>query len=99
MKNNKENCDLKNCMYCQLCIPEWLPAIGDIREMVNIKKGGILFKEGKEITGMYFVHSGVVKVHKQWGQKELIVRFAKKKILLVTGGWVQILSTLFLVLL
>ena len=65
-------------MYCQLCIPEWLPPIGDIRQMVNIKKGGILFKEGEEMTGMYFVHSGVAKVHKQWGQKELIVRFAKK---------------------
>lgn len=65
-------------MYCQLCIPEWLPAISDIRQMVSIKKGEILFKEGEEMTGMYFVHSGVVKVHKQWGQKELIVRFAKK---------------------
>ena len=65
-------------MYCQLCIPEWLPAISEIRQMVSIKKGEILFKEGEEMTGMYFVHSGVVKVHKQWGQKELIVRFAKK---------------------
>ena len=78
MKKSKETCDLKSCMYCQLCIAEWLPAISDIRQMVTIKKGEILFKEGEEMTGMYFVHSGVVKVHKQWGQKELIVRFAKK---------------------
>lgn len=78
MKKFNKDCDLKSCMYCQLCIPEWLPAISEIRQMVSIKKGEILFKEGEEMTGMYFVHSGVVKVHKQWGQKELIVRFAKK---------------------
>jgi CRP-like cAMP-binding protein len=46
--------------------------------MVYIKKGELLFEEGKAMTGVYFVYSGIVKVHKQWGQKELIVRFAKK---------------------
>ena len=29
------------------------------------------------MTGIYFVNNGTVKVHKQWGQKELIVRFVK----------------------
>jgi CRP-like cAMP-binding protein len=77
MKKQKQDCDLKSCMYCQLCIPEWLPAVGANRQIVNIKKGELLFKEGDNMTGIYFVNSGTVKVHKQWGQKELIVRFAK----------------------
>ncbi|MDB5279715.1 MAG: Crp/Fnr family transcriptional regulator [Ferruginibacter sp.] len=64
-------------MYCQLCIAEWLPAIDVNRQVLHIKKGELLFKEGDVMTGIYFVNSGTVKVHKQWGQKELIVRFAK----------------------
>lgn len=39
----------------------------------------MLFKEGDEVTGIYFVYSGTVKVHKHWdNEKELIVRFAKE---------------------
>ena len=78
MKINKRDCDLKSCMFCKLCMPEWLTAINANRQMVSVKKGEVLFKEGEEMTGIYFVYSGFVKVHKQWGQKELIVRFAKK---------------------
>jgi CRP-like cAMP-binding protein len=77
MKKQKQDCDLKSCMYCQLCIPEWLPAVGSNRQIVNMKKGELLFREGENMSGIYFVNSGTVKVHKQWGQKELIVRFAK----------------------
>jgi CRP/FNR family transcriptional regulator len=77
MKKQKQDCDLKSCMYCQLCIPEWLPAIDANRKIVTIKKGELLFKEGDVMTGIYFVNNGIIKVHKQWGQKELIVRFAK----------------------
>lgn len=78
MKKKNHDCDLKNCMYCQLCMPEWLPAIGTNRQMVTLKKGELLFKEGEVMKGIYFLYSGTAKVHKQWGQKELIVRFAKK---------------------
>jgi CRP/FNR family transcriptional regulator len=42
------------------------------------KKGETIFKEGEPVNGMFFVDSGVVKVHKQWGDKELIVRIAKQ---------------------
>ncbi len=77
MKKRKLDCDLKSCMYCQFCIAEWLPAVDANRQLVHIKKGELLFKEGEEMTGIYFVNNGIIKVHKQWGQKELIVRFAK----------------------
>lgn len=30
------------------------------------------------MKGVYFVYQGKVKVHKQWGDKELIIRFANK---------------------
>lgn len=63
---------------CCGCLPEWLKAIDANRQMFRIKKGELLFSEGDPVTGMYFISSGVVKVHKRWGDdKELILRFAK----------------------
>lgn len=39
----------------------------------------MIFREGEEVKGIYFVYSGKVKVHKKWGEeKELIIRFAQK---------------------
>lgn len=43
-----------------------------------LKKGAPLFQEGEEVKEMFFVYEGAMKVHKQWGEKELIIRFAKK---------------------
>jgi CRP/FNR family transcriptional regulator len=77
LKKNK--CDLKSCSLCQSCQKEWLPAIDANRKVYHIKKGDLLFKEGAEVKGMFFVHSGLVKVHKKWDdEKELILRFAGK---------------------
>ena len=37
----------------------------------------MIFHEGEEVKGIYFVFRGTVKVHKKWGtEKELIIRFA-----------------------
>ncbi len=66
-------------MFCKLCLPEWLPVIGANRESFSVKKGEVIFKEGEEVTGIYFVVEGMVKVHKRWGlEKELIMRFANE---------------------
>ncbi|HWZ02091.1 MAG TPA: Crp/Fnr family transcriptional regulator, partial [Mucilaginibacter sp.] len=44
-----------------------------------VKRGEVIFNEGDEVKGVYFVYDGVVKVHKKWGpDKELIIRFASK---------------------
>ncbi|MGZ5246341.1 MAG: Crp/Fnr family transcriptional regulator [Flavitalea sp.] len=44
---------------------------------MSFHKNDLIFSEGSEVSGMYFVIKGVVKVHKQWGpDKELIIRFA-----------------------
>ena len=78
MKRSKAECDLKSCFFCRLCLKEWLPAIDVNRKNFQLKKGETLFSEGDKVTGIYFVFSGKVKVHKKWGEKELIVRFANQ---------------------
>lgn len=78
MKKAKKSCDLKSCSFCKLCLNEWLPAVDANRHTYMVDKGEVLFEEAKEVTGVYFVFEGAVKVHKKWGEKELIVRFAKK---------------------
>ncbi|HKH63120.1 MAG TPA: Crp/Fnr family transcriptional regulator [Flavitalea sp.] len=78
MKRSKHDCDLKSCFFCKLCLKEWLPAIDANRQTFNVRKGETLFEEGDKVTGVYFVYAGKVKVHKKWGDKELIVRFANQ---------------------
>jgi CRP/FNR family transcriptional regulator len=63
---------------CKGCKPEWLKAIDINRKILHYNKGEILFHEGDTVNGMYFIYSGLVKVHKKWSDnKELILRFAK----------------------
>jgi CRP/FNR family transcriptional regulator len=78
MKKSKEKCDLKSCSFCRLCLKEWLPAIDANRQTFKANKGEVIFNEGEKVTGIYFVYDGAIKVHKKWGDKELILRFAKK---------------------
>jgi len=75
MKKNS-SCDLKTCFMCQLTLKEWHPAIESHRKNFIAKKGEVIIKEGDPVSGVYFVTSGNVKVHKHWGDKELILRFA-----------------------
>ncbi len=76
-KKNKETCDLKSCVFCRQCLPNWLPAVAASRECFHYKKGEQLFKEGEEVKGMFFINTGLVKVHKKWDdEKELILRIA-----------------------
>lgn len=78
MKKNKKQCDLQSCFLCKLCLREWLPAIEANKKTLHFKKGELIFKEGNEVKGIYFVFNGTVKVHTKWGkEKELIIRFAK----------------------
>lgn len=59
-------------------IVDWKDLVNTKRQVVKIKKGERFIQEGELADGVYFVQEGVVKVHKQWGEKENIVRFAKK---------------------
>ena len=77
IKKSKNTCDLRSCFLCKPCLAEWAPAIEAHRQNIHFKKGESIFQEGDPVTGMFFVYSGTVKVHKKWDQdKELIIRFA-----------------------
>ncbi|MES2279461.1 MAG: Crp/Fnr family transcriptional regulator [Bacteroidota bacterium] len=87
MDINTQGCDLHSCFLCRLCLKDWLPAIAANKTTIKVKKGQVLFKEGDQATGIYFVNSGIVKVHKRWdADKELIIRFAQQ------GGMLGIMS-------
>jgi CRP-like cAMP-binding protein len=78
MKECGNVCDLQSCFLCQLCLPEWLPAIAVQKKNYEVKRGEQLFTEGDEVKGIYFVYRGSFKVHKRWDkEKELITRFAR----------------------
>ncbi|WP_346319285.1 Crp/Fnr family transcriptional regulator [Chitinophaga sp. YIM B06452] len=67
-----------HCFLHQHCLPEWKAAIDVNAQLVSFKKGAVIFREGDPVEGFYFLHSGKVKVHKQWGEegKDLIIKFA-----------------------
>lgn len=68
---------MKSCFLCRLCSKEWLPAVELHRQNFHVNKGEVLFEEGSELTGIYFIYKGSFKVHKKWtDDKELIVRLA-----------------------
>lgn len=77
MKKSKNECDTSRCFMCRNCLKQWQPAIAANKKNFKVKKGEVIFSEGDEVKGVYFVYDGVVKVHKKWGaDKELIIRFA-----------------------
>lgn len=84
----KTNCNLNSCFFCQGCSKEWLELTQLKKQTFLFKKNERLLNEGSAVTGMYFMLSGAVKVHKQWGyDKELIIRFARKGDILGIRGF------------
>lgn len=72
-----ETCDLSRCFLCTHSLPEWKAAISMSKQTLHFKKGQSIIREGDEVTGIYFIYSGAVKVHQPWGPgRELILRFA-----------------------
>ena len=70
-------CDMSTCFFCRHCPKEWLELTRLHKQTLQFKKGEVLFVEGSPTKGKYFINTGSVKVHKQWGpEKELIIRFA-----------------------
>lgn len=67
---------MQACFFCKACPDEWLELTRFKKQTFYYKKGEQLFAEGAPVIGMYFMLSGAVKVHKQWGDKELIIRFS-----------------------
>ncbi|WP_166333092.1 Crp/Fnr family transcriptional regulator [Sphingobacterium chungjuense] len=63
---------------CTHIIPAWKEVVTANRKVIKLKKGEQFIQEGAPSSGIYFVQEGMIKVYKQWGDKESIVRFAKK---------------------
>jgi len=63
---------------CRYVLQDWLGQIDLHRTNIRLKKGEQFITEGQSVRGIYFVQSGLVKVHRNLGDKETIVRFAKK---------------------
>jgi len=79
MKLSKADFTNKPTSLYNGCISEWWPAIDANKKVLNFKKGELIFREGEPVLGMYFMVTGVVKVHKHWIEdKELIIRFASE---------------------
>jgi CRP-like cAMP-binding protein len=72
-----QSCTKGTCDLCKIILPEWLSILQQNAKSFSIKKGGIILKQGDKVDGIYFISEGYCKVHKKWGDKELIVRFAK----------------------
>lgn len=85
MKKNS-SCDLQTCFMCRHTLPEWHAAINSHKRNFIAKRGEVIINEGDPVTGVYFVTSGNVKVHKHWGDKELILRFANEGAILGHRG-------------
>lgn len=87
MKKSKNECDTSSCFMCRNCLKQWQPAIATNKINLKVKRGEVIFNEGDEVKGVYFVYNGVVKVHKKWGpDKELIIRFASNGAILGHRG-------------
>ncbi len=63
---------------CRYVLQDWLGQIDLHRKNIKLKKGEQFITEGESVRGIYFIQSGLVKVHRNLGDKETIVRFAKK---------------------
>jgi CRP/FNR family transcriptional regulator len=71
-------CDLATCFLCRHCMPEWKEVTATHKKTLLIKKGKTLFTEGEEVKGIFFLYSGVVKIHGPWTDgREMIIRFAR----------------------
>ena len=68
----------RNSFLMQHSSSEWKEIVALKQSIIPFKKGSNIFSKGEKVKGIFFIHTGAVKVHKQWNEeKELIVRFAK----------------------
>ena len=83
----KKTVETEQSFLHKYCMKEWWPALDTHTQVHQYKKGETIFTEGTPVTGIYFMLSGVVKVHKLWDQgKELILRFAHNQDILGHRG-------------
>ena len=71
-------CGLDLCFLCRNCMPEWRQVTAAHKKTLIFKRGKALFSEGDPVTGIFFLYSGVVKIHAPWVDgREMIVRIVR----------------------
>ncbi|HWB94721.1 MAG TPA: Crp/Fnr family transcriptional regulator [Puia sp.] len=71
-------CDLDHCFFCRHCMPEWKTVTAAHKKTLIFKRGKPLFTEGEPVTGIFFLYSGIVKIHAPWTDgREMIIRFVR----------------------
>ncbi|TXJ22582.1 MAG: Crp/Fnr family transcriptional regulator [Chitinophagaceae bacterium] len=78
MKKDTNSCDLASCFLCRNSLASWIPAVAVHKKNYRLNKGEVLFTENENVQGIYFLYDGIIKVHKQWGEKELVINFARQ---------------------
>ncbi|NQV52206.1 MAG: Crp/Fnr family transcriptional regulator [Flavobacteriales bacterium] len=69
-------CHREDCFLCRNISTDWLEMVRMKRSVISYKKGDVIFREGEEVKGIYFILFGKVKVDMSWGDKSYIVRLA-----------------------
>lgn len=78
MTAKQNECDFYGCFINKLASKAGVDKIDKEKQTQIFKKGAVIFKEGEETKGIYFLLDGCVKIHKEWGKdKELILHFNK----------------------
>jgi CRP-like cAMP-binding protein len=57
-----QTCTVKNCIMLKSFGPDQLNVYKPYKHHYEFKKGELIFREGDEINGLYFVQSGVIKL-------------------------------------
>ncbi|HZE82927.1 MAG TPA: Crp/Fnr family transcriptional regulator [Puia sp.] len=79
MKQLKGDYDTSRTFLYQHCLKDWWPALDAQKKVISCSKGEIIFAEGQQLEGVYFMVEGVVKIHKSWtDDKELVIRWARE---------------------
>lgn len=73
---NPPECQAEDCFLCKNILPDWLEMLRERRDVFSYKKGEVIFEEGTQVRGIYFIIEGKVKVDMSMGDRKYIVRLA-----------------------
>ncbi len=67
MKRKCETCSHHNCFINRYCSPEWKPVITLNKTTTDYPVGATIFSEGEQVSGIYEIYSGRVKLVSNFG--------------------------------
>lgn len=86
-KRKCETCAHHNCFINKYCSEEWKPIITYNKSTTDYPSGATIFSAGEEVTGIYEIYAGKIKIVSSYGNgKERIISFATKEQILGYQG-------------